>query len=194
MTKEVMDGQGFQDATLIRAAGHVEKSFVHGVYTVECRGPDGELKWTDTADNVVATVGKNLFLDTGLAGSAYTVVGPYMGLLSLVGWSATAAGDTMTSHSGWTEAGITNAPTYSGGRKTCAWSAASAGAKALSAALTFTFTGAGTVEGLFIVFGTGAVNTVDNTAGTLFSAGAFSGGAKAVGIGDSISASYSVSV
>lgn len=65
------------------------------------------------------------------------------------------------------EAGNANAPTYSGTRKTCEWNAASGGSKALSAALSFAFTGSGTVKGAFLVFGTGALNTIDNTAGTL---------------------------
>jgi hypothetical protein len=54
---------------------------------------------------------------------------------------------------------------------TCAWSAASAGTKALSAGLTFTFTGAGTVQGAFIVTGSGAVTTLMSTAGTLYAEG-----------------------
>src|SRR6266404_1532570 len=102
-----------------------------------------EEKWHDTAPNVVATVGKNLALDTYLAGSSYTVTGPYLGLISSTSFSAVAAGDTMASHSGWLEAGNANAPTYTSPRKTAAWSAASAGAKALSAALSFAITGTG---------------------------------------------------
>ena len=86
------------------------------------------------------------------------------------------------------------APTYSGGRKTCVFSAAAAGAKALSTALGFTFTGSGTVKGLFIATGAGAVATVDNTAGTLLSAGLFTGGDKVVASTDVINVSYSLSL
>lgn len=182
-------------AAVIRGAGLEDLLNPKGRYVVECRGPDGEVKWTDTIENVVATVGKNLALDTFLAGSAYTVTGPFMGLISSVSYTTgPAAGDTMTSHSGWTEAGATNAPTYSGTRKTCAWSAASGGAKALSAALSFSITGSGTVKGCFIAYGTGAVNTIDSTAGTLLSAGLFTGGDKVVGSGDTLNVSYSLSM
>lgn len=149
-----------------------------------------EVKWADTAHNVVCTVGKNLALDTYLAGSAYTVVGPYMGLINTNASSA-VAGDTMSSHAGWLEVGNANAPAYSGTRKTCAWSAASAGSKALSSALAFAFSSGGTVGGCFIVFGSGALNTIDNTAGTLYSAGAFTGGSKTVANGDTLNVSYS---
>jgi hypothetical protein len=171
-----------------------EKMQIRGVYHVECLDPNGNVKWKDHIDNTVVTVGKNLALDTFLAGSAYTVVGPYMGLVSSVGYSAIAAADTMASHAGWTESGNANAPTYSGNRKTAAWNAASAGSKALSAALSFSITSTGTVKGCFIVYGSAAVNTIDNTSGTLFSAGLFASGDKSVGNGDTINVSYSVSM
>lgn len=45
--------------------------------------------------------GKNVMLDNALAGSAYTVTGPFLGLISSSGWSSVAAADVMTSHSGW---------------------------------------------------------------------------------------------
>jgi hypothetical protein len=100
----------------------------------------------------------------------------------------------MASHAGWLEAGGTNAPTYSGNRKTAVWSAASAGAKALSAALSFAITGTGTVKGAFLCYGSGALNTKDNTAGVLWSAGTFSTGDKAVVNGDTLNVNYSTSL
>jgi hypothetical protein len=166
----------------------------HGVFTATCYDADGNVKWEDTFDNVVCTVGKNLAFNTFLNGSAYTVTGPFMGLISNTSFTAVAAADTMASHAGWLEAGNANAPTYSGTRATCVWAAASAGAIALSASLTFTFTGAGTVTGAFIVYGTGAVNTIDSTAGTLWSAGQFTGGNKTVASTDQLVVSYSVSM
>lgn len=155
---------------------------------------DGSIIWTDEFPNTVVTVGKNLALDTFLAGSGYTVTGPFLGLISSSGFSAISAADTMSSHAGWTEAGNANAPTYTSPRKTAVWSAASAGAKALSAALTFAITSTGTVKGAFMVYGTGAVSTIDSTAGTLLSAGLFSGGDRAVVNGDTLSVSYSLSL
>jgi hypothetical protein len=144
--------------------------------------------------NVVATVGKNLALDTYLAGSAYTVVGPYMGLISSTSYSAVAAGDTMTSHAGWLEAGNANTPTYTSPRKTAAWSAASSGSKALSSALSYAMTGTGTVKGCFLVYGSGALTTIDNTAGTLYSAGLFTGGDQPVVNGNTLNVSYTASL
>lgn len=182
------------DASVIRGGGSEEAIGLKGKYIAKCFDAEGNLKWEDEIENLVTTVGKNYALDTVLAGSGFTAVGPFIGLISSVSYTAVAVGDTMASHTGWTEAGITNAPTYSGGRKTTAagWSAASAGAKALSSALAFTMTGAGTVKGCFLVTGTGAVSTVDNTSGTLFSAGLFTGGDKVVANTDVINVSYSL--
>lgn len=152
-----------------------------------------EQKWAVDCPNVVTTVGKNLALDTYLAGSAYTVTGPYMGLINSSASSA-AAGDTMASHAAWLEVGGANAPTYTAPRKTAAWSAASSGSKALSSALSFAITSSGTVGGCFLVFGSGAVSTIDNTGGVLYSAGAFTGGSKTVANADTLNVSYSTSL
>lgn len=194
-----LNAQESLGAQVIRGSGVKDELDAHGVYIFECYDADGNLKWVDTIDNTVMTEGKNLLLDSGLAGSAYTVTGPYMGLISAVGYSAIAATDTaaqIDGTNGWKEAGGTNAPAYTGNRKTCAWSAASAGSKALSAALAFIFS-SGTnvvVKGAFIVFGSGALNTKDNAAGTLWCAGTFTGGDKTVSSGDQLNVSYSTSI
>lgn len=156
--------------SMAAGAGIHEVGEVIGCYHAVCRDVDGNLLWEEEFDNLVTTVGKNFLLDTTLAGSAYTVVGPFMGLISSTSFSNPVAADTMASHAGWLEAGTTNAPTYAN-RLTLTWSAASAGVKATSSTNTFTFTGAGTVSGAFIVTGTGAVNTNLSTAGSLYSAG-----------------------
>ena len=114
------------DAQVIRRGAHAELLHLVGRYGVECRDQFGNIKWQDVIENLVTTVGKNLFLDSGLAGSSYTVTGPYMGLISSVGYSSIVAADTMASHAGWTEAGTTvNRPTYTPPRKTAVWSAGS---------------------------------------------------------------------
>ena len=49
---------------------------IEGSYYVECRDVDGNLKWTSKFPNLVNAVGKQLMLDTLLAGSGYTKTGP----------------------------------------------------------------------------------------------------------------------
>lgn len=189
-----------QNATVVhkkKVRKHTEAAHAEGVYVAElvrCN-PGCHTVWKDTIHNVVTTVGKNYALDTFLAGSGFTVVGPYLGLISSVSYTTgPAAADTMASHGGWTEAGGTNAPTYTAPRKTAVWSAASAGSKSLSAALSYAITSSGTVKGCFLVTGTGALSTIDNTAGTLYSAGTFTGGDKIVASGDTLNVSYTGSL
>lgn len=177
-----MDGASSSDKlTVAMGASHGANDQVKilGRYTAICRDKDGNELWREEFDNLLTQIGKALLLDEGLDGSAYTAA-EYMGLISSTSFSAVSGGDTMSSHAGWLEAGNANAPTYSGNRLTAAWSAATlsgasaySATKSLSAGLTFTFTGSGTVQGAFLVGGSGAVNTIDNTSGTLFSAGTF---------------------
>lgn len=187
-------------ASVVRCGGMQEQMDVIGHFWVECFDKDGNLKWRDNFPNTVMTAGKNLMLDTVLAGSAYTVTGPYLSLISSVGYSAISAADTMASHAGWAEAGNgSNFPLWStpasNARQTTAWSSATAGAKALSAASSFTIgaTG-GTIKGCILVFGTGAVATNNNTSGTLLSAGLFTGGDKVVATSDVVNVSYSLAM
>jgi hypothetical protein len=156
-------------------------------HTFECFGADGTLKWREEVDNLVVTEGLNALITNTfktIPGSVTWYVG-----LKLAG--SVAAGDTMASHAGWLEAGIANAPTYSeAARPTTAWSAASAGAKALSAGLVFTFTGSGTVKGCFL----NTVATKDGTTGVLLSAGLFTGGDQPVVSTNTLTVSYSLSL
>jgi hypothetical protein len=152
-----------------------------------------EEKWCDEFKNIVTTVGGNLGLDTILAGSSYSVTGPYLGLINTNAANAVIA-DTMASHAAWTEVGTTNAPAYTAPRKTVTFAAASAKSKASSGTMTFTFTSGGTVGGCFLVLGTGAVSTIDSTAGTLYSAGAFTGGSKTVASTDTLTVTYTAGI
>ena len=164
--------------------------------------PMADVIWRDTAKNTVCTEGKNLALDTFLAGSAYTVVGPFLGLISSVSWSATAATDVaaqINGTNGWKEAGhAARAPEWTtpaaDARRTtnAGWNAAAAGSKALTAALSFSISTSGTVKGAFLVYGTGAVATNADTNGKLMSAGVFSGGDKVVANLDTLNVSYSL--
>lgn len=188
---EHLNPQDAIGAALVKGNNPEEAGNIKGYYKVVCRDAAGGVKWEDEIHNVVTTVGKNLALDTILAGSAYTVTGPFMGLK---GTGSAVAGDTMASHAGWLEVGGTNAPTYTAPRKTITFSAASGGVKASTGTYTFAMTGSGTVAGCFLVFGSGAVSTIDSTAGTLLSAGDFTGGSKTVANGDSLTVTWQLTL
>jgi len=194
MHNEMTSTGDFSSASLVKRADFSEVVGMEGRFVAKCYDKDGNLKWEDVIDNLVVAVGKQLMLDTLLAGSSYTATV----VMGLVGASPTfAATDTQASHSGWTEVGGANAPTYSGTRKTPAFSSATSSGsspsnvttKATSAAVVFTFTGSGTVAGCFInINGSSAI---DNTTGTLYSAGSFTGGSKTVASTDQLNVTYS---
>src|SRR6266704_867756 len=133
MENERVNATEANGAVIGRGAMVMEGAKAKGRYHVQCVGPDGQVKWTDTIENLVTTAGKNDALDKYLAGSAYTAAF-YLGLISLTSYTTgPAAGDTSASHGGWAED-----QNYSqAARPTAAWSAASAGSKALSSALAF---------------------------------------------------------
>jgi hypothetical protein len=185
--------------TMLASHKQDDKLVAVGHFSAVCRDKDGKELWREEFDNLLTQIGKALLLDQGLAGSAYTAA-EFMGLISSTSFSAVSGGDTMASHAGWLEAGSANAPTYSGARLTTVWAAATtsgasaySATKALSAGLTFTFTGSGTVQGAFLVGGTGAVSTIGSTAGTLFSAGTFATPQPVVST-NTLTVSYSVTL
>ena len=170
-------------AAVGRSGAHEESTSIKGYYFVECHDANGELKWQEEIHNLVTTVGKNLTITGAVTNAAQGI--SYMGLK---GAGTAAVGDTQGSHAGWLEVGATNLPTYTAPRKTPTWGAASSGSISPTAAQVFAITGSGTVAGCFI--NVGGTSAIDNTSGTLFSAGDFVGGSRTVANGDTLSVSY----
>lgn len=196
MIGDRIDVREASHAKILAALSQEERARVVGFFDyVLWSGEPGEsdIIGEGGGPNLVMNAGKNLAFNTLFAGSSYSVTGPFMGLVSSVGFSAYNVADTLASKS-WDEAGGTNAPTYTAPRKTCAFSGASAGAISLSAALNFAITSSGTVKGAFIVLGSGAVSTIDNTSGSLWSAGNFTGGDQPVVNGNTLAVSYTASM
>lgn len=121
--------------------------------------------------NLVTDVGANNMLDNHLSAAGLTTTW-YMLLISSVGYSAIVAGDTASSHAGWTEfVGYSNA-----NRPTASWNSAAARAKATASGLVFNINASGTVKGSGLI----SNNTKGGTTGVLFSGGLFSGGDQPV--------------
>ena len=190
---------GFGDNAVATMQSNVtvpEGMGIEGYYHVECRDAQGNLKWEDQFPNLVVAVGKQLMLDTLLKGSSYSVVGPFLGLISGTG-NTFAAADTMSSHAGWSEF-VNYTVGGSAVRGTAVFGSASSSGltpsnvtTSAATAITYTITGAGgTVGGCFLVTGSGASSTISNTSGTLYSAGAFAT-AKITTAGDTVSVTYS---
>ena len=179
-------------ATIGKNLIHNEQARARGRFTAICKDRYGNILWQQTIENLVTTEGKNSLLDTGL-GAVAQITPWYIGLISSVSWSAVNVADTaaqINGTNGWKEAGLANAPTYTGNRMTAVWSAAGAGSKALSAALAFAITGAGTVKGCFLV----SSNTKDGTTGKLYSAGTFTGGDQVVANTNTLNVNYTASL
>lgn len=186
MTIDKMTATDMVQATTKYNTMPEDQMSIHGHYTAVCYGADGQIKWQDGIENLVTTVGKNFTLDTTLGNTVGGAV-----VMGLKGTGTAVVADTQASHATWLEVGLANAPTYSGNRPTPSFSAASAGSKTTSSAVSFSMTSTGTVAGCFINIGGSA--TKDSTTGTLFSAGDFSS-SKAVVNGDTIAVTYTLTL
>ena len=178
------------DATVTRGASQTDNVLAAGVYSAECYGADGSLKWSDTFHNLTTNVGRQDLLQKYFITNA----GPGAILMGLKGTGTAVVADTQASHASWSEVGAANAPTYSGTRKTPTFTTvttANPAVLATATAVVFTMTGSGTVAGAFI--NVGGSSTIDNTTGVLFSAGDFTGGSKTVSSGDTINVTYTLS-
>ena len=158
-----------------------------GVYTVECVGSDGQIKWSDTFHNLVMNGGlanmNGVYFGAGTQTTTW-----YLGLVTGPGSGTTfAAGDTLASHAGWTEN-----TDYSGNRKAVTFSAATtANPSVISnpvSPTSFSITGTATIAGAFLT------NVATGTSGVLFSAGDFTGGDKSVASGDTLNVTYTFSL
>lgn len=159
-----------------------------GVFTVECRDAEGNLKWTEEFPNLVVNTGLQYINTQFFKGVTYTATW-YMGLVTGPGAGNTyAAGDTMASHAGWTENNgyvQTARPTMSFGTA----STADPSVIATSTPVVFTMNTTTNVAGAFVT----TDNTKGGTTGTLFSVGNFTVGDRPMVSGDTLNVTYTFS-
>jgi hypothetical protein len=133
-------------------------------YKVECFDKDGLLKWVEEVDNLVVTEGLNDSLDKHLKGSSYTAAW-YVGITTSS--DTFAAGDTMSSHAGWTESSAYSNAT----RPALTLGTVSAGSVDNSASkATFNINAGATIGGAFVV----SNSTKGGSTGVLYGGAAFS--------------------
>jgi hypothetical protein len=173
-------------ATLVTRPGLGETVGAGGVYTVTCVGADGVEKWSDTFHNLVVNQGLANMNGAYFAGTAQTTTW-YLGLVTGPGSGTTfAAGDTLSSHAGWTESSA-----YAGSRKAVTFgSATTANPSVISntaSPSSFVMNATVVIAGAFLA------STTDNS-GILFSEGDFTGGDKSVASGDTLNVTYTFSL
>ena len=166
----------------VKVKTHYKAELYRPVFRLFGRGFFFRKIWTEEFDNLVVTTGLNKLLDatlkTGLTSPSW-----YVGLK---GTGSVVAGDTMSSHSGWSEIvpySDTNRPAFTPGT-------ISGGSVDNSASkATFNINGTSTVYGAFLVDN----NTKSGSTGTLYGAGDFAS-ARGVQDGDTLNVTITASI
>jgi hypothetical protein len=189
----LMDHSSAQDvvgATITRVIGASDKVAAGGVFTVQCVGADGQVKWEESLKNLVVNQGLQDMNTKYFKGSTYTATW-YVGLYGAAASNNPVAGDTAASHAGFTE--VTD---YSNATRPVATfdTATTADPSVISTTVSpavFMMNGSTTVGGAFLI----SDNTKGGAAGVLFSASDFAApGDRAVINGDQISVGYTFSL
>ena len=161
-----------------------------GVFHFKCFDKDGNLKWEDSAKNLVVNTGLQDMNTQYFKGVTYSAAW-YIGLVQGPASGNTyAAGDTLASHSGWTE--DTN---YSGGnRATATFGTATTADPSVidnsGSVAVFSITGTTTIAGAFLT----NIQANNNNTGLLFSVSNFTGGDRSVISGDTLNVTYEFSL
>ena len=177
-------------ALVAQNGGLVDSASAKGVYVVQCHDADGNLKWEAEAPNLVVNGGLKDMNTQYFTGSAYTATW-YLGLYGAAASNNPAAGDTMSSHAGWTEVTAYSQAT----RPACTFGTPTTANPSVAtnsaSPATFSINGTTTVGGAFLI----SNNTKSGTTGTLFSAADFqSPGDRSVVSGDTLNVTYTFSL
>lgn len=177
-------------STVVAGGGASGKAQAGGVFHVQCHDADGNLKWSSEAPNLVVNGGLQDMNTKYFTASGYTATW-YLGLYGAAASNNPAAGNTMSSHAGWTEeVGYSQAT-----RPACSFGTATTAdpsviTNSLSPAA-FSMNATATIGGAFLT----SNNTKSGTTGTLFSAADFaSPGDRNVVSGDTLSVTYTFSL
>lgn len=175
---------------LICGARPQENALALGKFKMECFDKDGNLKWSAEEKNLVVNVGLQYMCGTALT-SVAQITTWYIGLYGAGASNTPAAGDTMSSHSGWTEA----TPYSNATRPACTFATATTANPSVAtnsaSPASYTINATATVGGAFLV----SNSTKGGSTGTLFSAADFSSpGDRSVVSGDTLTVTYTLSL
>lgn len=155
-----------------------------GVFEVVCYRADGSIRWKDRIRNMVTNAALDDILDVYFHGSSQKATW-YIGLIHSTNYGAgPAAGDTASSHAGWEEG-----TEYSESVRQ-EWAEGAAASQQITNATSadFSINATATMKGLFLI----SDATKGGTSGTLWTSVLFSGGDQAVGNGDVLKVTYTV--
>jgi hypothetical protein len=176
---------------LITSPGSSEGVKATGRFVIECYDKDGKLKWVDDSKNLVVNEGLQYMAGTSLDGTTARITSWYLGLYGAASSNNPAAGDTMSSHAGWTEVTDYTEATRPAATFVAATTANPSVVTNSASKAQFTMNATVTVGGAFLT----SNNTKGGTSGTLFSAKDFnSPGDRAVVSGDVVLVTYTFSL
>lgn len=175
---EKSDFKDRSDGNVEASRGIGGRAGVHSVWSWECYGRDGQLKWVDENRNLVTDEGLNKLLGIMFAGSS-AFAAWYVGLVN---------GASVSPAAGWDYEGIgadfTENEDYTGSRQAFSPGAVSSKSVDNSASkASFTVAGSSAIQvcGAFLAAGPEADTKGDNTGGnTLYCISQFSSGAKSL--------------
>jgi len=190
MFNEKVKSQDTAASSLIAGGSAADSASAKGVYKIQCHDKDGNLKWEDEAPNLVVNGGLQDMNAKYFTGVSYSAAW-YLGLYGAAASNNPAAGDTMSSHIGWTEVtdySQATRPACSFGTPTTANPSVATNS---ASPATFSINATTTVGGAFLT----SNNTKGGSTGTLYSAADFSSpGDRAVVSGDTLSVTYTLSL
>ena len=190
MFNDKVKSQDVATSSLIAGGSAADSASAKGVYKIQCHDAQGNLKWEASAPNLVVNEGLQDMNAKYFTGSAYTAAW-YLGLYGAGASNTPAAGDTMSSHAGWTEVTDYSQAT----RPACTFGTPTTANPSVAtnsaSPATFSINGTTVVGGAFLT----SDNTKSGTTGTLYSAADFSApGDRSVVSGDTLSVTYTLSL
>ena len=190
MYNDKVKSQDVAASSLIAGGTASDSASAKGVYKVQCHDAQGNLKWEVEAPNLVVNEGLQDMNAKYFTGTTYTAAW-YLGLYGSGSTNSPAAGNTMASHSSWTEVTDYSQAT----RPACTFGTPTTANPSVAtnsaSPASFSINATTVVGGAFLT----TSNTKGGSTGVLYSAADFSApGDRSVVSGDTLSVTYTLSL